>query len=128
RYLVYLLLLPLLLINLNLISPSTTFAQGSGSSSGALEVAPAYVDVSVKDPQEEQTFKLSYSNKSSLPMQLEFFPIDFRQTDPRGTIGFLGTESKTYSYSLSSFISFETDVLQLDPGETKSIDITIKNR
>lgn len=104
--------------------PSTLIAQESGG----ISVNPAYIDVEVQDPAEKKEFEITYTNKGDELVELEIFSIDFRQTDERGVIGFLGEESDTYEYRLSSFLTFETNSLQLEPGETKSLTAIVSNR
>ena len=107
-----------------LISPIKIYAQGTGG----INVNPAFIDVEVEDPLERKVFQITYKNNGTDIIELEIFPVDFTQTDERGTIGFLGREAGSYQYSLSSFLSFETNSVILDPGETKSINTTVSNR
>lgn len=96
--------------------------------SGGITVNPAYIDVELEKSSGFEEFEIEYTNNSNDAIELEIFPIDFRQTDERGVIGFLGEESKNYRYALSSFLSFETNSLQLEPGETKTILARVNNR
>lgn len=95
---------------------------------GTLEVAPAYQEVVLEKPDEEKIVKFTYTNQSTEPLSLELYPIDFKQQGENGEIGFLGRESGSYSYSLSSFLTFESNVLDLDPGETHTFEVQVKNR
>ncbi len=98
------------------------------SAAGSLEVQPAYSDVVLTKPEEEKTILFKYKNTSSKTVSLEVFPIDFKQQDEKGGIGFLGKDSGSYSYSLSSFLTFEKDRLEIDPGQEQTLKVTIKNR
>ena len=97
--------------------------------SASLEVKPAYVEMVLKKPLEEKDIELTFINHSQDTLKLEIFPIDFKQQDPTGLLSFLGKEaSQWYSYSLSSFLSFETNLLLLNPGEEKIFTIKAINR
>lgn len=96
--------------------------------SGPLEVYPAMVEVVLDRPGEEKLVELTYVNHSRQALNLEIFPIDFKQQDDFGAIGFLGQEAGSYSYSLSSFLSFEGNRLVLDPGEERKFVVLVKDR
>ena len=98
------------------------------ASPSGLQVSPAYVDVSLPQIASQQEIPITYYNTSNEVLVLELFPIDFRQTSPYGQIGFLGKEAGEYSYSLSSFLSFETNRLELAPGERKTMTVVARNR
>ncbi len=91
-------------------------------------VSPGLLEVVLDKPQEEKKIEIFYTNNTNAPITLEIFPIDFKQQDIRGGISFLGKDSGNFSYSLSSFLSFQTNFLKLDPQEKKSIQLTVKNR
>lgn len=118
-------IIPLIFLLVFLFTPLRVFAQ---EISGGIAVSPAYVDVEVQDPAERKEFEITYKNNGSEQIELEIFPINFVQTNERGAIGFLGQESGSYKYGLSSFLSFETNSLQLEPGETKSLTAIVTNR
>jgi hypothetical protein len=93
-----------------------------------LEVNPAYVDISIGEPDTSKKVTVSYKNTGSVPLTLEIFPIDFKQTADSGQISFLGSQSGTYSYSLSSFLSFDKNILEVAPHSTEKVTVTITNR
>lgn len=95
---------------------------------GALELSPAFLDVVLKTPNEEKKITLDFANQSDKPISLEIFPIDFKQKDEFGTLSFLGQEAGSFSYSLSSFLSFESNRLDLDAHEKKKFSLSVKNR
>jgi hypothetical protein len=97
-------------------------------SSGTLSVSPAYLEVVLDKPNEEKSIKFTYTNNSSEPISLELYPIDFKQQGEQGGISFLGKDSGTYSYSLSSFVALETTNIELEPREKRVFTITLKNR
>lgn len=93
----------------------------------SLEVSPAYIDISLEKPDDIQTVEVVFTNHSKSPLTLQIFPIDFKQADDFGAIQML-TNPGSYSYSLSSFLSLESDTVLLDAGQKKSFQVTIKNR
>ncbi len=94
----------------------------------SLTLSPAYIDVTVKETQEEKEISFYITNNTVKPISLDLFSIDFQQKDEFGTIGFLGKDTKDYSYSLSSFLSFKNPNVEIAPGEKEKIDVIIKNR
>lgn len=94
----------------------------------SLTLSPAYVDITVKDPQEEKEVSFYITNNTKKPISLDLFSIDFQQKDEFGTIGFLGKDAKDYSYSLSSFLTFKNPNVEIAPGEKEKIDVVIVNR
>lgn len=94
----------------------------------SLTLSPAYIDVVVKEAQEEKEISFYITNNTVKPISLDLFSIDFQQKDELGTIGFLGKDTKDYSYSLSSFLSFKNPNVEIAPGEKEKIDVIIKNR
>ena len=99
-----------------------------GAEKGTLELSPAFVDVVLSKPDEQKQIVLNLTNNSNKPVSLELYPIDFKQKDEFGTIGFLGQDAGSFSYSLSSFVSFESNRLDLDPHEKKKFTLVVKNR
>lgn len=114
------------LIALFLFILATQASVACAQSKGTLTVAPAYVDVTLEKPEEEKEVEITYKNNSDRPIELEFFAIDFHQSDISGAIRFL-EEKGSYSYSLVSFVEFDTNSLQLEPSEEKSIKVRLKN-
>lgn len=104
--------------------PQPSFAQMKSG----IEVQPSYVDVDLRAEEGQEEITISYTNHSQNSIILELYPMDFRSTNPSGGIGFVGQNVEEYSYSLSSFLSFETNRLDLEPGETKTLQIAARNR
>jgi hypothetical protein len=107
-----------------LANPAIMHAQRQGT----LEVNPAYQEVVLEKTNQETTISLIYTNHSPQQISLELYPIDFSQQGENGGISFLGRESGTYAYSLSSFLSFESNALQLGPGEKRTFTVVVRNR
>lgn len=108
---------------LSAIASTVSAAPNSG-----LEITPAYLEVTLADPLETQKITLKITNNTGKPLRLQMYPIDFKQTDDNGTVGFVGQEAGSYSYSLSSFLSFEADSISLEPDEVRTFSVTVQNR
>lgn len=103
-------------------------APSAKAQTGTIQITPAYIEISLKDPQEEKSFDIEFKNNSQKNVSLEISALDFRSVGDRGGISFLGKESSTYSYSLSSFLSFDSNRIDIDKGETRILEVTVKNR
>ena len=97
-------------------------------SDNGLTVSPAYVDVNILDTQLSKDLEFVYTNHSQTTVTLQMLPIDFKQTDPLGTIGFVQAGVGSYSYSLASFLSFSTDSIIIPPGEHQTVAVKVTNR
>jgi hypothetical protein len=85
----------------------------------------AHVDLAL-DPSE---LKISYTNNTNSEITLSLSVEDFTELEDGYKISFIeGNKASTYKYSLSSWISFENNLLQLNPGETKAARIFIDNK
>lgn len=113
----------LLALFITLLFPSSVFAQEN-----TLRLSPAFVDVTLKDPMDEEIVDITLENRSNKPLSVELFTLDFNQKDEFGTVGFLGREIGNYTFGLSSFVSFENNKLEFKPDEKKTIPVTITNR
>jgi len=111
----------LLLIFLASVLAPHTYAKNG------IQVSPAFLEVDINKPGEKKEVSVQVTNKTVHEVTLDIYPLDFRQKDEFGSIGFLGLDN-SYSYSLSSFLSFATRQLILKPGETRDIVVTITNR
>lgn len=119
----------ILLITLGFYLTTVGFAPRiQAQSKNVLEVNPAYLDVTLGKNVARKTIEITYINKSDHPVALELFPIDFNQSDDSGAYGFLGQNAGSYSYSLSSFLSFESNRIDLDPGQKHVFTVVIQNR
>lgn len=97
-------------------------------SKGSIGLHPAYSDVVLEKPNEEKFIDLFFLNNSDKPISLDISAIDFKQKDLIGIVTFLGENSKDFSYSLASFLSFETNRLDIEPNQEKKLKVFVKNR
>lgn len=97
-------------------------------SDGTVELVPAYLEVTLDKPGETKQIQLFLTNHTQKQITLQLFPIDFKQQEPNGITTFIGQQEKNYSYSLASFLSFETDTVVIDPGQKQPVTIQVANR
>lgn len=95
---------------------------------GSIQIEPAYIEVVLDEKSSEKSFDITVKNNSSKNISLDIFPIDFQSSGVRGGVTFLGQDISSYSYSLSSFLSFETNRLDIDLGEERKLTVTVRNR
>ena len=76
-----------------------------------IEISPAYVDVTLNEKGDEKSFEISITNRTDRKVRVDFSSLDFKQTDPSGALSFLGKEIGNYTYSLSSFLTFDKLIL-----------------
>lgn len=93
-----------------------------------IEISPAFVDITLGEEGDEKSFEILITNKTNKKIKVDFSSLDFKQTDPSGAIGFLGKEIGNYTYSLSSFLTFDNPSLEINSGEKKKLTVTVTNR
>ncbi len=120
----YTFFLSLIFFSVLFFTPDFTLAANQGS----IELDPAYTEGILDRPEKEETITLTFKNNSKASVNMEIFPIDFKQQNEKGGISFIGKEAGSYSYSLSSFLTFESNHLDIDPGKKAELNVTIKNR
>jgi len=113
----------IVLILLFLLLPSHSFAQEQG-----IRISPAFLDITLDPSQTKKDIPIEIENLTSQPVQLSLSAIDFRQANENGGIDFSGIDSQDYSYSLASFISFESTSVTLQAGEKDTINVEVTNR
>jgi len=99
-----------------------------GQTQPGITVVPSIMHIDLAtDPPE---YELTYINNTTAEITLLLSVRDFTALEDNYAIDFLtGQDAANYKYSLSSWISFENKMLQLNPGEKKSVKIFIdKNR
>jgi hypothetical protein len=101
--------------------------EAKNAAEGTLQLSPAYVEVTLDKPDETKQIQIFLTNNTSHQITLQMSPIDFKQKEPEGITTFIG-QDESYSYSLASFLSFESDTLVLEPGEKKPFTVQITNR
>lgn len=105
----------------------TGFVNAQNKSSG-IRLSPAFEEVVMSEEDKEKKIEIQLQNNDSSEVTFELFPINFRLVDDYGKVGFMGQESKEYSFALSSFIRLDDSTYTLEPGEKITIPVTIENR
>lgn len=95
---------------------------------GGVVLSPAFEEVVMTPDDTEKKVAIQLQNNDTKEVTFELFPINFRLVDDYGKIGFVGQDSKEYSFALSSFILLDDSTYTLRPKEKISIPVTIKNR
>ncbi len=102
-----------------LLSTPSLLAQKKG-----ISVTPSiiHLDLAV-DPAE---YTLTYQNNTNADITLSLSLSDFNELEESYKINFLEEkDAKNYKYSLSSWVTFENNRLQLSPNESKSVKVFI---
>jgi len=93
-----------------------------------ITVSPSIIHIDLAiDPSE---YALTYTNNTNTEINLLLSAQDFSELEGTYQLNFLNPkDAENYKYSLSSWLSFENNNLQLNPGEKKTVKIFIdKNR
>lgn len=103
--------------SVGLVNAQTEYPEG-------ITVIPSIMSVDLAlDPPE---YDLTYINNTKADLTLNLSVQDFTELEEGYKISFLeGKDATNYKYSLSSWISFENDSLQLSPGEERSVKVFI---
>ncbi len=95
--------------------------------SSGLKITPAFIEVVIEELGAEETIKLNLENQTEEELQLQLFPLDFRQDDFQTGIKFLPT-GEDYSYSLVSYLKLASNSMILGPKEEKELEVTISDQ
>lgn len=96
--------------------------------SRGITVKPAFLDITIDPKSPEKTFSVTFINNTSHDVSLQIFPVDFKQQDSQGSLGFLNQQAGSYSYSLSSFLTFDTSNLEIAKQGEETLHVTVTNR
>lgn len=102
-----------------LLASSPTLAKAKG-----ISVTPSIIHLDLAtDPAE---YTLTYENNTNADIALLLSLSDFNELEESYKINFLERkDAKNYKYSLSSWVTFENNRLQLSPNEKKSVRVFI---
>lgn len=101
------------------LKPNNAYAQ-----SNTLTVTPQLtsLDLATDDPET----LIYYKNSSSTPIELTLSVQDVKELEDRNPVGILDAkEAANYKYSLSSWVTLERQTLLLNPGEERTVKVTI---
>ncbi|MFA6005577.1 MAG: hypothetical protein WC775_03795 [Patescibacteria group bacterium] len=115
------------IIILSSLNRSSVFA-ASGNAVRGLELFPAFSEVVLDKPEQVKEIDITLTNHYPFPISVKVFPIDFKQAGNHGQIDFIGQNSKSYSYSLASFLTFENTLYTIEPRQSQTVRVSAKNR
>jgi len=102
----------------------TAFAQSPSPTPPGFTVSPAILKLDLDSDAPQAA--ISYTNDTSTPVTVTFKAQDFQSLDDGWQVKFLQPkDSQNYSFSLSSWLKFEQDQIEVNPGETQSVKVDI---
>jgi hypothetical protein len=108
-------LILLVILSVFLLFPTSALAQTSG-----IAVTPSILKIDLSEDSDE--FILYYKNSTKEPVQLFFQAQDFTELEDGWKLKFLEPEdAKHYQYTLSSWIEFDRQTIDLNPYEERQI-------
>jgi hypothetical protein len=120
-----LLVLGVLLQNTSGISALTP--QGTGSN--ALSLSPFLQNITVSESDTTKSFNLELTNHSPTVQELDLKTRDFGSLNDTGGILLEGSaDDYSQHYGLTSWLTLEADTVVLQPGEARSIVVSVNNR
>lgn len=112
-------------IFISFLTTPTVFAQPAVTGGSGISAIPPRLEATV-EPDGVNTYTLKVRNESPNPREINISLRDFIVTDNQGTPNFLeDLQSINNRWSASSWIQVSPSQLTLEPGETKSLTITI---
>lgn len=95
-----------------------------------ITIAPPFTEIVLASSQAKSTAIISLTNGTSSHQSVSISVLDFGALDESGGVAFAGVRGSALqqSYSLASWVSLEKDLLEVDPGQTKEITVTILNK
>lgn len=103
-----------------LLAPQFLFGAG-------LSVAPMFQEVVVNDEREVQA-EVTLTNTTGVTTSFRLSVYDFGNLDESGGAAFLGAKGDLGSnYALAQWMQLDRDMISLTPGESATIQVTIRN-
>lgn len=113
----------LIALTLAIIIPGNTQAEGG------IGITPAVREVTLEKDQLSVSFKIGLYNGTSSNVALSLSALDFGSLNESGGIAFLGlTGQETSPYGLKQWMNFDKDSIELEPGESRDVEVTIANQ
>ncbi|HVW23305.1 MAG TPA: hypothetical protein VHB51_02395 [Candidatus Saccharimonadales bacterium] len=100
----------------------------AGAAPGGISLSPFEKSLSLNPGDSSQSFNLSLTNHTSSLQELTLSVRDFGTLNNTGGIILEGSNPYTQKYGLSAWLSLEKDVVDLNPGETSQVLITVNNQ
>ncbi|MBI5621083.1 hypothetical protein HY949_04835 [Candidatus Gottesmanbacteria bacterium] len=98
--------------------------------SAGVTISPPFTEITLASGQSKTTTMVEIANKTMGHQSIRLSILDFGALDESGGVAFAGSRGSALqqSYSLASWVSLEKDSLEIDPGTTKKIIVSITNK
>jgi hypothetical protein len=114
------------LVGLELLTPGQVWA--ATQTKGGISISPFLQDVSIAPSDGAKSFELQLTNHTSSLQEIKLSARDFGSLNDTGGILLEGTKKYTQKYGLASWLVLAADTVVLQPGESRSVTVTIDNR
>jgi len=97
---------------------------------GGITLTPFEKQISVVPGDASESFTLTLTNHTSSLQELHLTAHDFGSLNDTGGVLLEGSKAKSYSqkYGLTSWLTLGTDTVDLQPGESADVPVTVENR
>lgn len=90
-------------------------------------IEPAFQFVTITASSSSTTREITLINQTDTPHEYLLSTVDIKQTDSAGQVAFVDKPQTDSSYALASFLQIPGEVISLQPGENKAIEVVIKD-
>lgn len=94
-------------------------------------MTPSYSEVVLNKDEKEKSVEISYTNNLPVAISLRLSVMDFGNLDESGGVAFWGIKTKKgdqQKYALASWLSLESDHLEVAAGATQKVEVTVLNK
>lgn len=109
-------------------SPNVLAAPSSKSVKSGITLSPFEQQISIAPDDSNRTFNLDITNNTASLQELNLAARDFGSLNDTGGVLLEGSKAYSQKYGLTSWLSLGTDTVTLQPGEKRSVPVTIENR
>ena len=104
-------------------------ATSQSASSNAISLSPFLQNITVSESDTTKSFNLKLTNNSPNVQELDLTTRDFGSLNDSGGILLRGTtDGYSQHYGLTSWLTLEADTVVLQPGEARTILVSVNNR
>lgn len=110
-----------------LVNPATTFSQTTAS---GFTLSPPFKEITLPKDASQSSYFIEIANNTPVHQTLFLSVVDFGSLDESGGVAFLGSgpEILERKYSLTSWVSLEKNVLEIETGKTQKLKVTLINK
>ncbi len=108
--------------------PTALAAGSSKPSKSGITLSPFEQQLSIAPDDLTRSFNLSLTNNTTTLQELSLTARDFGSLNDTGGVLLEGSNAYSQKYGLASWLALGTDTVVLQPGEKKSVPVTIENR